>query len=261
MQIRHIYPEMYFEEMSISCRNYYIPFLADRTDLKFDSDCHILEIGCGFGGILSVFAENGCRVTGIDINKRAIDTACSLFTTKGLNGTFICSNIFDYNNRDIQYDLIILHDCIEHIGQKEELMISIRKMLKKEGTLYVGFPPWQMPFGGHQQMAKNRFLANCPYVHLLPKSLFALLFKVFRQRVSDIDSFFGIRDTRITIEQFERLVKTASYNIKSRQFYFINPNYHIKFGLLPRKLYKFIAAIPYVRNYFTTTCYYLLSKS
>ncbi len=41
--------------------------------------------------------------------------------------------------------------------------------------------------------------------------------------------------------------------------YFINPNYEVKFGLKPRILYNFIASIRYIRNYFATCGYYLIS--
>jgi SAM-dependent methyltransferase len=261
MQARHKKFEVYFEETSVSCRKYYIPFLVEQTEIVFDAGCDVLEIGCGIGGILSAFAEKGCRVTGVDIHRRSIDIARALFAGKGMEGQFICSDIFDYDNKDQRYDLIILHDSIEHIGEKEKLMISIRRMLKKEGVLYIGFPPWQMPFGGHQQMAKNKLLAYCPYIHLLPKSIFRLIFRIFRQSDSDIKTFLDIRATSITIEQFEKLLKTTLYNVICRQLYFINPNYHIKFGIPPRKLSPVIAKIPYVRNFVTTTCYYVVRKS
>ncbi|MDP1745174.1 MAG: SAM-dependent methyltransferase, partial [Bacteroidota bacterium] len=45
-----------------------------------------------------------------------------------------------------------------------------------------------------------------------------------------------------------------------KTFFFINPNYEVKFKLKPRESYGFITKIPVLRNFFTTACYYLISK-
>jgi hypothetical protein len=75
-----------------------------------------------------------------------------------------------------------------------------------------------------------------------------------------VKCFFEIRDTRITIEGFHKLVTATGLRIVNQRLYFINPNYQVKFGLNPRILSPVIGKIPYVRNFFTTTCYYLLAK-
>ena len=242
-----------------ACRNYYLPYIEQHTSLKFGRKCRVMEVGCGIGGILSIFAAMGATVTGIDIHKPSIETAKTLFAERGLKGTFICSDIFDYSDTQ-PYDLIILHDALEHIPEKERLMLHLKSFLKADGLLYLGFPAWQMPFGGHQQMAKNRIIANCPYIHLLPRPLFRFVFRACGEKESTVKCFFEIRDTRITIEGFHKLVTATGLRIVNQRLYFINPNYQVKFGLKPRILSPVIGKIPYVRNFFTTTCYYLLAK-
>lgn len=181
MQTRHQDRSAYFEETATSCRNYYLPYIEQHTSLKFGRKCRVMEVGCGIGGILSIFAAMGATVTGIDIHKPSIETAKTLFAERGLKGTFICSDIFDYSDTQ-PYDLIILHDALEHIPEKERLMLHLKSFLKADGLLYLGFPAWQMPFGGHQQMAKNRIIANCPYIHLLPRPLFRFVFRACGKR-------------------------------------------------------------------------------
>ena len=61
-----------------------------------------------------------------------------------------------------------------------------------------------------------------------------------------------------SIELFERLVHRESIRVMDKQLFFINPHYEIKFGLKPRKLPAIIGFIPYVRNLFTTSCFYIL---
>jgi hypothetical protein len=41
-------------------------------------------------------------------------------------------------------------------------------------------------------------------------------------------------------------------------YYFINPNYKFKFNLNPREQSKLISSIPFLRDFLTTTVYYLI---
>ncbi len=257
MQARHKDPETYFDEQALSCRKYYVPYITRNSGLALGPGCDVLEVGCGWGGSLSVFADMGCDVTGVDIQPRAAEFARDTFAARGLEGRFAASDIFDYVDTR-KYDLVILHDSIEHIGDKERLMLRLREFLKDDGVLYIAFPAWQMPFGGHQQMAKSRLLANFPYTHLLPRWLFRAIFRATGEKESTVQYFFGLRDTGISIEGFERLARTTGFRTVNRHLYLINPNYDVKFGLRPRTLSPLVARVPHLRNFFTTTAYYLL---
>lgn len=57
----------------------------------------------------------------------------------------------------------------------------------------------------------------------------------------------------------QRMLCKNKYKIVNRQFYLINPHYEVKFGLKPRKLYFLLGNIPYIRNFLTTSCFYILS--
>ena len=69
------------------------------------------------------------------------------------------------------------------------------------------------------------------------------------KRKSTVKCFFEIRDTRITIEGFHKLVTATGLRIVNQRLYFINPNYQVKFRLKPRILSPVIGKIPYVRNF------------
>ena len=75
----------------------------------------VLELGCGEGGNLLPFAEAGCEVTGIDIVKTRIEQAVEFFARKKAKGTFICSDIADVSEDIGKFELIVIHDVIEHI--------------------------------------------------------------------------------------------------------------------------------------------------
>ena len=65
MQKRHTDRKMYFRDLEITSKEFYIGYLSAFTELTPKS--RILEVGCGEGGNLVPFAELGCKVTGIDL--------------------------------------------------------------------------------------------------------------------------------------------------------------------------------------------------
>ena len=65
MQERQKNRKLYFEELSITSKKYYIPYISKFKKIK--EGMNILEIGCGDGGNLLPFAELGCSTTGVDI--------------------------------------------------------------------------------------------------------------------------------------------------------------------------------------------------
>jgi len=71
-----------------------------------------------------------------------------------------------------------------------------------------------------------------------------------------ITELLEIKDTQITIERFEKIVRQSGLKVLHRQHFLVNPIYKYKFGLKPRKQLGLISAIPYVRNFLTTCVYY-----
>lgn len=260
MQARHQDPSAYFQESAASCRASYLPYLLEHTPLRPGPDCRVLEVGCGLGGNLSVFAALGCPCTGVELHGPTTEEARRLFAQAGLTGEFLSCDIFAYCP-DRTFDLILLHDSFEHIPHKPRLLAHLRSLLSDKGLMYFAFPAWQMPFGGHQQMARSRLLSHFPYIHLLPRPLFRGLFRACGESASTVQAFLDIRDTRVTVESFERLLPAAGLGLLHRTLWLINPHYQAKFGLKPRKLPAFLACLPYLRNFFTTSCFYLVGPA
>ena len=255
MQKRHTNRERYFEEQAQTTRNYYIPYIKEYTG---NLPNKVLEVGCGEGGNLLPFAELGCDVIGIDIAASRIEQAQNFFITKRQKGTFIASDIFLLKDLQKHFPLILIHDVIEHIDNKEQFLRNLKKYLSPNGMIFIAFPAWQMPFGGHQQIARSKIISHMPFIHLLPRILYKWILELFSEQESTVKELLTIKYTRCTIEMFRRVVKQTDYQIVNEQLYFINPHYKIKFGLTPHKLNKTIACIPFIRNVFSTSCFYLI---
>jgi len=131
----------------------------------------------------------------------------------------------------------------------------LKSFVAPQGVVFFAFPPWRMPFGGHQQVSSSKWVSRFPYIHLVPKPIL----KCFGVSKNDIDSLENLSETGISIRRFEKILKTENYKLLQKTHWFINPNYEIKFGLKPRKLWK-ILQIPFLKDFYTTAMYYLVTK-
>ena len=260
MQKRHTDRRTYFKELANTSRNFYIDYVQDF--IKITPETRVLEVGCGEGGNLAPFSEKGCTVLGIDINSGQIDNARKFFLEDGLQGTFICS---DFNavpipeNTDEKYDLVLIHDVIEHVEPpyKETFFEHIQCFMKPGAIAFFGFPAWQMPFGGHQQICRSR-VSKLPFIHLLSERAYRRLLTRAGEAEGTIEELFSIRRSKMPIEKFEALVRQSKMQICRRTFWVINPHYKQKFGLIPlREIWPF-TKLPYVRNFYTTSAWYIL---
>jgi len=258
MQERHTNLQRYFDEQAITTRKFVLPYIGLLKPVT--SGLRVLEIGCGTGGNMVPFLEAGCLVMGVDISETSIDRARHLLGAReGL--TLIADDIYNRTEADGVFDVIIMRDVIEHIHNQEKFMGFVKRFMAPGAVFFLAFPPWYNPFGGHQQIAKNRFLSKLPFYHILPSFLYKGLLRLGGESKKTIDDLIEIKETGISIERFERICKNEQYTIASKTLYFINPNYETKFGLKPRVQWSMLSAIPFVRNFLVTAGYYTLRLS
>ena len=169
MQERHSDRERYFDEQARTTEKYYIPYIRKCCP---ELPQEVLEVGCGEGGNLFSFAQLGCSVTGVDIAAGRIAEARKFFAERGAEGTFIASDIFKLTELEHKFSLILVHDVIEHIDDKAGFLKGLKRYLAPGGVVFIAFPAWQMPFGGHQQIAHSKVVSHFPFLHLLPSPLY-----------------------------------------------------------------------------------------
>lgn len=251
----------YFKYQYLTARDYILPFIEvvkPRDEIRT-----VLEIGCGEAGVLKAFLEIGCRCVGIELSAYRVRTAEKMHADAVASGQirFITRDIYEIDpekDLDFRFDLIILKDVIEHIPNQEKFIPLLRNFLNPGGVIFFGFPPWQMPFGGHQQICESKLLSRLPYFHLLPRSWYLFVLKRMGESESRQKGLLEIYDTRISIERFEHIVSRAHMPVLRRTFWLLNPIYKFKFGKGPWKQSGLISAIPYVRNFLTTAAYYVI---
>lgn len=260
MQERHMDGQRYFKELAYTSEKYLLPFIEEVR--KVTPNMKVLEIGCGMGGNLYPFVERGCAVTGVDLGADRIRNASLMLDAENHPRIeLISADIFTVDHLKKCFDLIIVHDVIEHIPDKDRFFQMVREFLKPDGMILLAFPAWQMPFGGHQQICQNRLLSHLPFYHLLPRFMYRGILTAFHEPKSTIDELLSVKSCGISIGQCHAYLRKYHYSILKRKLYFINPHYEIKFHLKPRKLSPVLARIPYLRNFFCTSCFFLLKDT
>lgn len=243
-------------ELANTSKAHYIDYVNQFVPIQ--PGVRVLEVGCGDGGNLLPFAERRCKVTGIDQAKERVKMATDFFYLLHKEAKFMAINFFEMKSEseDDKYDIVLIHDVIEHISDKDAFFAHVKQFVAKDGIIFWGFPAWQMPFGGHQQICHSSICSKLPFIHLLPVSIYRGLLSAFGEPKSCIDELLDIKQCRVSIENFEKLCKRNNHIIADRCFWFINPHYEQKFSLKPRKLSP-VFNIKYLRNFFTTSCFYI----
>lgn len=251
----------YFRHQQANATQHVIPFIEKTMPVQ--DGVRVMEIGCGEGGVLKAFSEKGCTGTGVELHEPKAALARQFLEEEIRSGKveILNKNIFDLEfgrGYSKAFDLIVLKDVIEHIYDQPTLITRLKEFLKPGGYVFFGFPPWQMPFGGHQQACSNKILSKLPWIHLLPNFLYRGIMRLFGESGDTINEMMENKKTSITIERFEKIVKQTGYTIADEQHYLVNPIYQWKFGLKPRLQCSWINRIPYIRNFLTTCSYYLI---
>jgi SAM-dependent methyltransferase len=116
---------------------------------------HALDIGCGFGGYSTALREAGSDMIGLDLDLLKIS---SLPLKVAGDARWIPF-------QPESFSLVICSSLIEHIPDPENLLLEIDRILQHGGYLYLSFPPFFSPTGGHQ-FAPFHYLGERPALYL-----------------------------------------------------------------------------------------------
>lgn len=258
----HKEKQRYFDIQKMVTSEEIIPWMQRKIALS--SQTRVLEIGCGEAGVLAAFLELNCDCVGIELSDSRVKSAENFlapFIEKG-KAKIINENIYDIveHNSIGTFDLIILKDVIEHIPDQERFIGVLPSLLKPNGIVFFAYPPWWMPFGGHQQIAKSKFLRMAVWIHLLPKYLYTFILKAFGESNATIKELEEVKSTGITIDKMYQILSKYHYTIIDEIYWFINPIYKYKFGFQKRKVMQWLTKIPYLRNFYTTAHYIMFTR-
>ncbi len=239
-------------------------------DGGFKPNFAVAEIGCAEGGVLTAFVQAGAsKALGTDIEKGRLDKGAeilrSLSTTVNENLadriTFTAHDVlFDEPRQEWLhgFDLVILRDVIEHLENPLLALTNIQRLLKPGGYVFVEFPPYRSPFGGHQHLLRNTW-GRLPYMHLLPDVLFQPM-TVSGWHPVDIEEVRRLRSVALSPRKFLNAAQNAGYTVCHDRYYLLRPVFKMKFGLptIPLTPVKWL---PGVKELLSLEANYLLQST
>jgi len=127
----------YFDELVETSTAFYVDYI--RRFIPIAEGTRILEVGCGEGGNLLPFALIGCDVTGVDFSAKKIENARNYFWLNGSEGAFFWADFFDFPLQDKPFDVVLVHDVMEHIvpEDKGRFLERIRAFLAPGGVAFL----------------------------------------------------------------------------------------------------------------------------
>ena len=255
--------QRYFQIQYMISRDHVLPFI--ETEKSVNKDLRVLEIGCAEAGVLKPFIEMGCSCVGVDFSEPRIINAKKFQKDAVESGQLrlFTQDIFEVDvQRDMGglFDIIILKDVIEHLINQRAFLRDLGNLMRPGAVIFFAFPPWQMPFGGHQQNSRSGFFSKLAWVHLLPMFLYKPLVHYFEKEEAVRKEFIEIKRTGISMEKFESYCRFENFKVRKCTRFLFNPIYEHKFGIRPRILWPLVSWIPWIRNFYTTCAYYLISR-
>ena len=114
-----------------------VKFLVDRG--LNPRSRRVLDLGSGYGGYSLALQDSGACVVGADLDPATLEGIPAVRTDARLT-PFASSS----------FDMVVCSSLIEHVPSAADLIREIHRLLRVGGTLYLSFPPFYTPIGGHQ---------------------------------------------------------------------------------------------------------------
>ena len=219
----------------------------------------VADIGCGEAGVLQAFVQAGAtRALGTDIAEFRLEKAAQISALIGVPITVSKHDILFSEPPDEwrhSYNLVLVRDVIEHLDDATLALQNITKILAPGGHVHVTFPPYNSPFGGHQQLLENGW-GKIPYLHMLPRTIFKRIIAGGKQQ-ANIEEVDRLTSIRFSARKMLKAAKAAGYEIVHEEYYLLRPVFKMKFGLPTIRITP-LKFLPFVKSLFSLEAAYIL---
>ena len=111
-------------------------YYAEKLLPLLGPSSRVLDVGCGYGGLLKTLQERGVRdVVGIDLYSPTREMTIREF---GLNVIFAEFESYDFGDR--RFDLIVSQHTLEHVSNPVSTLRKMARLLTPHGRLVVSVP-------------------------------------------------------------------------------------------------------------------------
>ena len=95
----------------------------------------VLDVGCGGGILCEALAQSGADVTGLDVEKDAIEAAKAHALRSGLSIQYVCQPLEEYEEEP--FDIVTCMEMLEHVKEPETVIQHCVRLLKPGGYLFL----------------------------------------------------------------------------------------------------------------------------
>ncbi|HUF54453.1 MAG TPA: methyltransferase domain-containing protein [Dehalococcoidia bacterium] len=133
-----------------------------RRDVQLEGK-RILDAGCGVGAFVRRLREYSPEVYGFDVERESV-----------LRGVEEVPNIMlgvgeKLPYRDGTFDVILMHEVLEHVDDDLQTLREMRRVLAPEGRLVIFCPNRLYPFETHGIFFRGKYIfGNIPFVNYFP---------------------------------------------------------------------------------------------
>ena len=117
---------------------------------NFQVGGHVLDAGCGGGGMPLSFADEASFVVGIDLVNRFGAAGVTLAQDRGIrNLDFVQADGQRLPFADASFDWVFSHAVIEHVADAQRYLHECARVLKPGGSMYLSTAPYLSFHGAH----------------------------------------------------------------------------------------------------------------
>ena len=205
--------------------------LQDFLDTKPLSSLSLLDVGSSTGIIDNFLADHFLKVTGIDIDKEAIQYAQKTFKKHNLQ--FLVDDLMDLSFPDNTFDVVICTQIYEHVPDAHKMIREIFRLLKPGGICY---------FAAGNRMSVMEPHYRLPFLSILPRPLAHIYMKV-----SGKGSYY--HEKHLTLSGLQKLVSSFIVHDYTEKIITHPKKFNVDYMLAPEsskyKIAKFIINYAY----------------
>jgi ubiquinone/menaquinone biosynthesis C-methylase UbiE len=111
-----------------------LKYLQQVVDFGAYGGKRVLEVGCGLGLDLMLFARGGAQCTGIDLSAQAIGLAGTYFEGEGVEAEFTVMDGAAMEYEDDTFDLVYVHGVLPYAADAAAIARDCHRVLKPGGS-------------------------------------------------------------------------------------------------------------------------------
>ena len=133
--------EKRFSPESIAVKPSVFRYFTSVVNKYISKADNVLDLGCGPGGFLTIISNICGKIVGTDITPNFIEESKKLIQEKQLkNASAVLVESGEIPFPDSEFDRIVMVDVIHHLGNADETMDEVYRILKKDGFLLIFEP-------------------------------------------------------------------------------------------------------------------------